>query len=65
MDSVMRRIEISIVGDLNDRTIYIVGGGDKMACLTSNSNTAGVGKMKTSKWLMEYETLDDSVPARI
>ena len=64
MDSAMRRIEISIVGDLNYRQIILLGGG-KLGCLTTNSNTAGVGKQKTSRWIMEYETMDDSVPTRI
>ena len=33
-------------------------GWDKAPCLTTNSNTAGVGTKKTSRWFLEYEELE-------
>ena len=59
MDNGMRKsVEISIVGNLNYRQIIVVGGGQKIGCLTTNSNTAGVGTQKTSRWFLEYEEID-------
>lgn len=52
-----KSVEISIVGNLNYRQIIVVGGGQKIGCLTTQSNTAGVGTQKTSKWFLEYEEL--------
>ena len=47
-------IEVSIVGDLRRRDIWMVGE-KKAGCLTTYSNTAGVGKQKTTRWILEYE----------
>ena len=53
-----KNVEISIVGNLNYRQIIVVGGGrQKIGCLTTNSNTAGVGTQKTSRWFLEYEEI--------
>jgi hypothetical protein len=51
-----KSVEISIVGNLHYRQIIVLGG-QKIGCLTTNSNTAGVGTQKTSKWLCEYEEI--------
>ncbi len=60
MDNGVRKsVEISIVGNLHYRQIIVVGGGQKIGCLTTNSNTAGVGTQKTSKWFLEYEEIEE------
>ncbi len=56
-NGVQKCVEISIIGNLLYRQIIVIGGGQKIGCLTTNSNTAGVGQQKTSKWLLEYEEL--------
>lgn len=55
-DGVRKCVEISIVGNLNYRQIILVGW-QKIGCLTTNSNTAGVGMQKTSRWVIEYEEI--------
>ena len=58
MDNVSAKsVEISIVGNLHYRQIIVLGGGQKIGCLTTNSNTAGVGTQKTSRWFLEYAEL--------
>ena len=66
MDNDMRKsVEISIVGNLHYRQIIVVGGGgQKIGCLTTNSNTAGVGTQKTSIWFLEYEEIDSEFTQR-
>ena len=60
MDNGVRKsVEISIVGNLHYRQIIYCGGGQKIGCLTTNSNTAGVGQQKTSRYFLEYEELEE------
>lgn len=59
MDNGVRKsVEISIVGNLHYRQIIVLGGRQKIGCLTTSSNTAGVGTQKTSRWFLEYEEIN-------
>ena len=47
-------MEVCIMGDLCRRDIYMVGE-KKAGCITTNSNTAGIGKQRSTRWILEYE----------
>ena len=51
-------VEITIVGNLVHRQVILMGI-EKCGTLTIFSNTAGVGIMRSNKWILEYEYLKE------
>lgn len=48
-------LQLTITGKLPNRMAVVYDGGGKSKCVTSNSNSAGIGKFKANEFILEYE----------
>lgn len=54
---IKRFLQITITGKLphRDASVYgKMGGGNKAKCVTTNSNTAGIGQAHANEFILEY-----------